>query len=68
MPIFYFILTVVLFVLLTPGILLRLPPNGSKLTVAIVHGIVFTVVTYVIHLYVLPHISLEGFKEEGPRT
>jgi len=35
-----------LFVLLTPGILLRLPPGGSKLTVAVVHGIVFAIVTH----------------------
>ena len=33
-----------LFVLLTPGILLTLPPGGSKLTVAVVHGLVFAVV------------------------
>jgi len=39
-----FIYTVVLFVILTPGILLRLPPGGSKLTVAVVHGIVFALV------------------------
>jgi hypothetical protein len=33
-----------LFVLLTPGILLTLPPGGSKLTVAVVHGLVFALV------------------------
>jgi len=33
-----------LFVLLTPGVLLTLPPGGSKLTVAVVHGLVFAVV------------------------
>lgn len=32
---------VALFVALTPGVLLRLPPGGSKLTVALVHGVVF---------------------------
>jgi len=37
---------VVLFVILTPGILLRLPPGGGKLTVAVVHGIVFALVTH----------------------
>lgn len=35
---------VVLFVLLTPGVLLRLPKNGNKWTVAFVHGIVFALV------------------------
>jgi hypothetical protein len=35
---------VALFVALTPGVLLRLPPGGSKLTVALVHGVVFALV------------------------
>jgi hypothetical protein len=34
----------VLFFLLTPNILLRLPPNGSKTMVAIVHALVFAAV------------------------
>lgn len=38
-----------LFILLTPGILLRLPANSSKLTVAIVHGLVFAVVFHFTH-------------------
>ena len=33
-----------LFVALTPGVLLTLPSKGSKLTVAVVHGLVFAVV------------------------
>jgi hypothetical protein len=33
-----------LFVALTPGVLLTLPKGGKKLTVALVHGIVFAVV------------------------
>jgi len=36
----------VLFVVLTPGILLRLPKNGKPLTVAVVHGVVFATVLY----------------------
>ena len=35
-----------LFVALTPGVLLRLPPGGSKLVVALTHGVVFAVVLY----------------------
>ena len=46
-----FIIAFVLFVLLTPGILLTLPPNGSKLTVAIVHGIVLVFVFRLIMMY-----------------
>jgi hypothetical protein len=30
-----------LFVVLTPGVLLSLPPGGSKLVVAATHGVVF---------------------------
>jgi hypothetical protein len=33
-----------LFVLLTPGVLVSLPPGGSKLVVAATHGVVFAVV------------------------
>jgi hypothetical protein len=40
---------VVLFVALTPGVLLRLPPGGSKLTVAAVHGVVFALVYHFTH-------------------
>jgi hypothetical protein len=38
-----------LFVLLTPGVLLRIPPGGSKLTVAVVHGLVLAVVYHFTH-------------------
>jgi hypothetical protein len=31
----------ILFFILTPGVLLSLPPNGSKLVVAMVHSLVF---------------------------
>ena len=68
MSVFHFILTVALFVLLTPGILLRLPSSGSKWTVALVHGVVFAVAMHVLYLYVLPNLSLEGFKEGGRVT
>ena len=35
---------VFLFVVLTPGVLLKIPPKGSKLVVAAVHGIIFAIV------------------------
>ena len=38
-----------LFILLTPGVLLRIPPGGSKLTVAAVHGLVFAVIYHFTH-------------------
>jgi hypothetical protein len=38
-----------LFVALTPGVLLTLPPGGAKITVAVVHGLVFAVVYHLTH-------------------
>jgi hypothetical protein len=52
MNIFVTLYIAVLFVLLTPGILVRLPPTGSKLTVAVVHGIVFAIVYHFTHKWV----------------
>jgi hypothetical protein len=52
---------VLLFVLLTPGVLLRLPPNGGKLTVAVVHGLVFAVVLHFTYKAV-KRLTYEGFK------
>jgi hypothetical protein len=42
----------ILFFVLTPGVLLRLPPGGSKMTVALVHTIVFAIVWHFTHKYV----------------
>jgi hypothetical protein len=42
-----------LFVVLTPGVLLSLPPGGSKLVVATTHGVVFALVYCLTKNYVL---------------
>ena len=39
----------ILFFILTPGVILRLPPNGSTVTVALVHALVFTLVLHFTH-------------------
>ena len=57
MKLLFLVLLVILFVLLTPGILLRLPPGGSKLTVAVVHGIVFALVTQLAYKTVRGYIG-----------
>ena len=57
------ILSFVLFVLLTPGILLTLPPKGSKLTVAVVHGVVLAFLFCMAHKYF--HSYLEGLDIRG---
>lgn len=41
-----------LFFILTPSVLLRLPKNGSKLTVALVHAIVFGLLFWLTHKFV----------------
>jgi len=53
--------TALLFVVLTPGILLTLPKGGSKLTVAAVHGLVFAVVLYFTAKIVVDLTRTEGF-------
>jgi len=55
MLVFMILFAWVLFFMLTPGILLKLPPGGSAKTVAAVHGIVFAVV------YVLGHKMMVDF-------
>jgi hypothetical protein len=50
-----------LFIVLTPGVLLTLPKGGSKLTVALVHGLVFATVYYFTHMYVQDTLYVEGF-------
>ena len=59
-----FIVVVALFVALTPGILLSLPPKGSKLVVALTHGFVFAVVLKLIYKPLCKFTSrLEGMEE-----
>ena len=61
---------VVLFVLLSPGILVTLPPKGGKWVVAIVHAAVFAIVAFftcgpVTRLF--SSFGIEGF-ESAPTT
>jgi len=48
----YLLTTALLFFVLTPGILLSLPPGGSQMVVAATHAIVFAVVHVAMHKYV----------------
>ena len=47
-----FLYLVFLFYVLSPNVLLRIPPNGSKHMVAIVHAVVFALVYYYTSGYV----------------
>ena len=49
-----------LFYVLSPGVLLRIPPNGSKMMVAAVHAVVFAVVYSFTHRQVW--LMTEGFQ------
>jgi hypothetical protein len=65
MNLFVSLYVVLLFVLLTPGVLLTLPKGGSKLTVAVVHGFVFALVWHFTHKMVWRATAgLEGFQTE----
>ena len=51
-----------LFVVLSPGVLLSLPSNGSVLTKALVHGLVFALVYHFTHKAVWQwSMTLDGF-------
>jgi len=56
-------LTALLFVVLTPGILVTIPAKGSKIIVALTHGIIFALVYYLLHKSLL-HVTkkFEGFQ------
>jgi len=59
--------TALLFVVLTPGVLLRLPMKGSKMTVALTHGAIFAVVWYFTHKMVSsgPYEGFQGVMKPG---
>lgn len=64
MNIFHFLYVVFLFVLLTPAILVRLPPKGNKWVVALVHGILFSVILLLTNNFVSTFgKNLEGLSE-----
>ena len=52
-----------LFFILTPNILLRLPKDGSKHTVAGVHAVVFALAIYLLHLFLESLIHSVNLKE-----
>jgi hypothetical protein len=54
----------VLFFVLTPGVLLSLPPKSSKLVVAATHAVVFALIWHFTHKIVWRmSVGHEGFKE-----
>lgn len=47
--IFMIIFVFILFFILTPGVVLKLPPKGSTAVVAAVHAVVFTIIFGLTH-------------------
>ena len=63
------IFAALLFFVLSPTILLRIPSNGSKYLVAGVHALVFGLVFYFTHNLVYNATkSIENFKEGKPNS
>jgi len=52
-----------LFLILTPGVLLRIPQKGSVLTVAFVHSIIFGILLYFISKAVYQSYNKERFED-----
>jgi hypothetical protein len=51
-----------LFIALTPGVLLRLPPKGGKWTVLLVHALVFFLIYFMTHGLVYKYFN-PGFRQ-----
>jgi len=56
----------VLFVVLTPGVLVRIPKRGKPLTVALVHGLVFAVIFHFTAKMLYNAGYIEGFQSQVP--
>ena len=62
---FMFFYTAVLFYVLTPGILLSLPPRSSKMLVAATHALVFALVyKFTYRMAYKLSMSLDGFQDK----
>ena len=62
------IFAVILFILLIPGFLLRIPKKGSFLTVSIVHSIIFAILFYVIYRIYSQYNNIEKFRQTRNQT
>jgi hypothetical protein len=56
---------IILFIAVTPGVLLHVPPGGSAYVVATVHGILFSVIWLYTHKYIYHYTYSEGFQIQG---
>ena len=59
----------VLFVVLTPGVLVTLPPGGSKMVVILVHALLFALIYHLTHKIVYRMtLGMDGFESHTPET
>lgn len=65
-PIILFI-TFILFIILTPGVLLYIPSKKSILYAAIIHSIIFTFILYMIINSKLFKVDNEYFQNQDPQ-
>jgi len=65
MNIVLFIIFVLLFVVLTPGIVVSLPPKSSKLITAITHGFIFALIWTLVNKFLFKATTMKTvtFKE-----
>ena len=56
-----------LFVLLTPGVIVALPKNGTLLQKAILHGVLFAILYHFTHKAVWNWLNSEGFARKESR-
>jgi hypothetical protein len=61
MQVVKYVVMAILFAILSPGVLIWLPTGASRKVAALVHGIVFAAVWYLIHELVE---SIEGFEDK----
>jgi hypothetical protein len=60
-------IAVLLFIVLSPGLFLRIPAKGSQWTVVLVHTAVFAGLLYLVTVYGNPMPNIfEGFNQERP--
>ena len=66
MNVFMSLYVAALFVALTPGVLLTLPKGGARLTVAVVHGLVFAVIyNFTYRMVWRNSVTIDGFAIVG---
>ena len=57
-----YILTFVLFILLTPGVLYKIPKNMTLMKITLIHGLLFTALFLFLHKFIISKY-IENFEE-----